>query len=109
MATIAKRSDLNGNAINSPVEMPHAKGAATRPETTHLGLSMNWRSEVVIIYSGGIHRLSSSAFSRHAGKKLCRVLTLSAPLVFCAGIVTVSQNLLQARTGTQHSRYMRSW
>jgi hypothetical protein len=28
------------------------KGAATRPKTTHLGLSMNWRSEVVIIHSG---------------------------------------------------------
>ena len=29
--------------------MPYAKGAATMPKTTHLGLSMNWRRELDIV------------------------------------------------------------
>ena len=53
------------------------------------------------------HRLSRGAPSLHAGKKRCRVLPLSAPLVFCAEIATVTQNLSQARTGTQLLMYSR--
>ena len=51
MATITKRSGLNGNAQFS-CRNALCKGRGDEAGNHPLGLSMNWRSEVVIIYSG---------------------------------------------------------